>query len=508
MKFRKLITMMGLLAIVLAVIGVMPTVTRAQSGNLLQNPDLEQPYNRCGSGDTANGWKCWYAEIDKTGDAVSQLQYALKPNFSPETNPSGKHPELIYGGEVSQHIGRQYDPWMGGLQQGVNVPPNSQLRFCAWSRLFASNSGVGSEPSAVDHDGRSRVGIFPNGDGGSNSAGLVWGPAANPHDTWQQVCVTATAGPQGRVTVFTSNDFRGGAAIHLDAWWDNAELVVLGDVPTPAPTAGQTNPQLTNAAPPPPAATAVINAEGALVYTIVAGDTLFGLSFQYNVSLDDLLTLNGLTKDSILSIGQKIIIKAGPGGAPQPTAVSPTAAPEQSTPGASTPVTPTVDTPVPPTAAPTPVAVAATTTKLCVRAFNDANGDGLPTADEGSMAGVQFAVANAQGVQVASYTTDDKPESHCFTDLSAGNYTVAVQPTSGTVATSDKRWSVALTDGSTVDVNFGSRSDANAPASASGEKTQDSSGSNVTSLLAGAGGLILLLVAGVIGAFIIARRRG
>lgn len=505
MKFRKLITMMGLLAIVLAVIGVMPTVTRAQSGNLLQNPGLEQPYNKCGSGDTANGWACWYAEIDKTGDAVAQLQYALKPYFSVETNPSGKYPELIHGGEVSQHFGRQYDPWMGGISQGVNVPPNSQLRFCAWSRLYAGNFDYGKGwPSAVDHDGHSRVGIFPNGDGESNSAGVVWGPEANPHDTWQQVCVTATAGPQGRVTVFTSTDYRGSAAIHLDAWWDDAELVALGDVPTPAPTAGQTNPQPTNAAPPPPAATAVINAAGALVHTIVAGDTLFGLAFQYNVSLDDLLTLNGLTKDSILSIGQQIIIKAGPGGA---TAPQPTAVPEQSTPGSSTTVTPTVDTPVPPTATPTPEAVAATTTKLCVRAFNDVNGDGLPTADEGSIAGVQFAVANAQGVQLDSYTTDDKPEPHCFADLSAGNYTVAVQPASGTVATSDKRWSVALTDGSTVDVNFGSRSDANAPASTSGEKTQDSSGSNVTSLLAGAGGLILLLVAGVIGAFIIARRR-
>ena len=44
-------------------------------------------------------------------------------------------------------------------------------------------------------------------------------------------------GDTGKVTVFTKNDFRGSAAIHLDAWWDQAELVTLGDQPAVQPTA-------------------------------------------------------------------------------------------------------------------------------------------------------------------------------------------------------------------------------------------------------------------------------
>ena len=42
---------------------------------------------------------------------------------------------------------------------------------------------------------------------------------------------TATVGASGKVTVFTKNDWRGSGAIHLDSWWDQAELVILGAQP-------------------------------------------------------------------------------------------------------------------------------------------------------------------------------------------------------------------------------------------------------------------------------------
>ncbi len=498
MKFRKSMMWLGVLAIGLALIGTRPMLTQAQSDNLLSNPGMEQH----SSDKIADSWIRWYNVIPKPNDA-SGLEYALQPTYLIETNASGKYPELIHGGVVSQHVGRQYDPWMGGIWQVVTVPANTQLRFCAWSRLYAQNRDYGKgDPSVSSMDGHSRVGINPNGDSDWGSSGVVWGAPANPHDNWQQVCVTATSGDQGKVTVFTSNDYRGSAAIHLDAWWDDAELVALGESPTPAPTAGNPPPAQPTT-PPQPAPTAITNLDGSLVYTIVEGDTLFGLSLQYNVPLDDLLRLNNLTKDSILSIGQKIIIKAGTGStSAQPTA-APTTEPGQPT-LASTTITPTT-----PAATPTPAQVAVTTAKLCVQAFDDTNADGLMSPGEQAVSGVQFAVANAQGVQAASYTTDGNAQPHCFTDLPAGSYTVAVQPAPGTVATSDKRWGVALTGGSTVNINFGSRREGEASSSSTNQSgsTQTGGGSNLTGLLAGAGGLILLLVAGVLGAFIIARRR-
>ena len=151
------------------------------------------------------------------------------------------------------------------------------------------------------------------------------------------------------------------------------------------------------------------------------------------------------------------------------------------------------------------MAAVSTTAKLCVQAFNDANSDGIMVPGDSPVAGVQFAVATQQGVQVASYTTDGSAQPHCFSDLQPGSYSVAVQPASGTVATSDKRWSVALTSGSPVNVNFGSRSDSG---SNSSSPQKSSSGSNLPGLLAGGIGLLALLVAGVLGAVIIARRRG
>lgn len=505
MTFKKLIACLGLMGVIAATLGLAPMATSAAplaQSNLLVNPGMELPYT---GNKQPNGWGRWFQEIAKPNDA-SGLQYALSPNFSAESVTGA----LIHGGAVSAHIGRQFDPWNGGLKQAVVVPANAQVRFCAWSRIFAQNENYGKEPSVTAINGRSRVGIFPNGEVEWSTPGIVWSGEANPHDVWQQVCVTATAGPQGKVTVFTSNDYRGYAAIHLDAWWDDAELVVLGAAPTVQPTAGSQPQPTTAAQPQPTAAPPVTNADGSIVHTIVSGDTLFGLSLQYNVDLDTILALNGLTKDSILSIGQKITIKGGTGTTP----VQPTAAP-QATPAPGQPVDPNQPTPAQPTeptaaAQPTP-AQPSSAAKLCVQAYSDANSDGLLTAGEEPVAGVQFAVANAQGVQAASYTTDATGEEHCFTDLQPGSYTVAVQPAPGTVATSDKRWGVALTGGSVVNINFGSRSDSNAPSNpqpGQAEATPASgSGSGLGGLLTGAIGLIVLLVAGVLGAFVIARRR-
>jgi LysM repeat protein/uncharacterized protein (DUF2141 family) len=514
MSLKKFISWLGVLAIAAAVFGVLPAATfaapLAQSGNLLQNPGMEQPYIE--KNQQGEGWNHYRYTIPKPDDA-SALQYSISAVFSAETNPSGKFPELIHGGSVSQHIGQQQDPWIGGISQVVhNIPAGSQVRFCAYARIYVNNVNYGKgEPSVAGYQGRSQVGIFPDGEALFDNPGIVWSAVANPHDTWENVCTTATVGGSGTVTVFTKNDWRGYAAVHLDAWWDDAELVVTGAqpataAPTNQPAATTPQPQQPQPTPVPP----VVNPDGSIVHTIVAGDTLFGLALQYDVSLDDLLALNNLTKDSILSIGQEIIIKGGTGTTPAQPSAGATPA-EQS--AATNPVTTTGQTEaVTPTPASVAQAPSSTAAKLCVRAFDDVNGDGLPSAGEESVAGVQFAVANSQGVQAASYTTDGSSQEHCFTDLPAGSYTVAVQPAAGTVATSDKRWGVALTGGSTVNINFGSRGDASAPAGssptgASESPQQSSNGSGLSGLLGGAIGLLFLLVAGVLGAFIIARRR-
>lgn len=485
---RKELALAGVFALALMMLfNLMPNSAHAarlsQSGNLLQNQGMDQPYNGCGAGDTASGWSCWYRQIDKPGDA-SALTYTIRPQFGAESNPSGAHPELIHGDPTSQHIGYQQDPWMAGIKQTVpNIPAGSVVQFCAYSRIRASNSPVGTG-SDGDVQGRARVGIDPNG-GDNWASGVTWSGAANPHDTWQQLCVQATVGSAGIVTVFTSNDFREYTRTHLDAWWDDAALTVVGAA-TPAPGATSAPQQATSAPPPAPLPSVIStpNPDGSIVHTIQSGDTLFALSIAYDVPLDQILTLNNITKDALLSIGQKIILR-GPTGPALPTA-----APTSTTPEA------------PPTAAPT-ATPEVITAKLCVQAFDDTNADGLLTTGEQSVAGVQFTVANSQsGEQVSTYTADGSAAPHCFDNLVPGTYSVAVQPAPNTVATSDKRWSVSLTGGSTVNIRFGSRADASpTPIPATG------SSSSLSGLLVGGIGLVVLLVAGVLGAFVIARRR-
>lgn len=515
MNVKKLL--LGAAVVALLAAALMPAPLLAQSGNLLQNSGLNQPYSD--GNKQASSWGRWFQLIDKPGDA-SALNYALNPNFSAETNPSGQFPQLVLEGDSSQHIGRQYDPWIGGVQQTVGgIPAGSQVRFCAHSRLYAQNANLGKEPSINTLNGRSQVGVFLNGETTWDNAGVVWSGTANPHDTWENLCVTAgPVGETGKVTVFTKNDWRGSGAIHLDAWWDQAELIIVGAQsaqPTaapnqPQPTAAPNQPQPTT--PPQPLPTA--DSSGSIVHTVVAGDTLFGLSIQYDVPLDQIYSLNGLSAESILSIGQKIVIK-GQGGAAAPTA-APTTVPAQ--PEATAPAPAEGTTVAPQPATPQPIATqppAATGGKgqLCLFSFDDVNADGLRQSSEGPIAGATFTIVDGQGAPVQEYVSTDSTEVYCITNLTPGSYSVSVQPAPDTTATSDKRWGVPLTSGSTVNINFGSRS---GDSSSSGSTSTTDSGTSTTSkpggtnvggLVLGIGGLILLLAAGVVGAFVIARRR-
>lgn len=509
MSIKKLMIWASVLTLIAAALVMVPTAAQAQSGNLLQNPGFEPPYT---SDQQAAGWERYRITIEKPTDA-SALQYSVSANFSAETDSSGKFPELIHGGEASQHIGQQQDPWIGGVKQTVgNIPAGSQVVFCAFNRIYANNDKYGKSPSVNGYEGRSQVGIFPDGGATVDTAGIAWSGVANPHDNWQQICTpTVTVGGSGIVTVFTRNDWRGYAAVHLDSWWDDASLTIQGQTqPAAQPTApAQPQPQPTAQTQPQPQP----QPGGGLVHTIVAGDTLFALSLQYNVPLDDIYALNGLNSQSILSIGQKVIIKAGTGtqvAAQQPTA-APTAAPTQpaeATPQQTGEATPQTPPAAQATAAPTTVANAANMGTLCLLAYDDANADGLRDPGEKPVAGAQFTVVDGQGAAVAEYVSTDDTEPHCIPDLTPGSYSVTVQPAPNTTATSDERWGVPLTSGSKVNIDFGSRAGEGGTTSTGGSTASSSSGgSSLGGIVAGIGGLVLLLAAGVIGAFVIARRR-
>ena len=220
-------------------------------------------------------------------------------------------------------------------------------------------------------------------------------------------------------------------------------IIDASGVVQPAPVQGQSAPvnpapqssSVVNAAPAP---TALPRPDGAVVHVVKAGDTVFGLALQYNVPMDQILQLNGLTKDSFIHIGQELVISAPPAGstpasaAPEPTATS-----------------------LPATA----VAVVEPSgkTQLCVRAFDDQNADGMPGNQEELTKDTLFQISDRSGQIIASYTSDGMSEPHCFARLTPGKYLIAVEPAPDARATSDQRWSVVLDQGTTATVDFGSR---------------------------------------------------
>src|SRR3989304_3024871 len=100
---KKGIALMGLIAIAAALVGVTPAAIHAaplaQSGNLLKNPGMEQPYD---GNKSANGWGRWFEDTGKPSGDASTLNYVLKPDFSAELNTA-----IVRSGGASQHIGNK-----------------------------------------------------------------------------------------------------------------------------------------------------------------------------------------------------------------------------------------------------------------------------------------------------------------------------------------------------------------------------------------------------------------
>jgi len=104
-------------------------------------------------------------------------------------------------------------------------------------------------------------------------------------------------------------------------WWDNRGVrgvenakakatLVPGELPTPniaAPPTGAV-----------PVATEAVVEEN-VVHVVQAGETLNAISQRYDVSVDDIMLVNGLDNPNLISVGQSLNIPVG--GIPEPTAL-------------------------------------------------------------------------------------------------------------------------------------------------------------------------------------------
>lgn len=487
----------ALLAAVAA--GVTPGAT-AQAAPLPQTNLLVNANMESFTGGVASSWDPWWSEVPNPG--TGSLDYVVKPNWVSESNPT-----FVQSGSASQHIGRNWDPWFAGIRQTVTAPAGSTVRFIVYGRVFASNTDW---PVASDANvnARMQIGAEPNGSIEWFSPSVRWSGMASPHDTWSQFTLDVVTGASGRVTLFLSANFRGDSRYHLDVWWDNASAVVVSQAPSPGtnPTAapGATQPPAGQAPTnPPPASTAfatpTAGADGTIIYVVQPGDSLWRIAAVSGLTVDQIKSMNGLTGDFI-SVGQRLIIGYSTPQAPEATE---TATPDANAPTASaTAATEVAAGPTPAPAATTGEASAGTGT-VCALLYNDENGNGIRDTTETMLAGGQLTVVDTgTGSPVGHYSTDGLSEPHCFENLPAGPYSISSVAPGGYNATTDTAHPLNVEAGSTASLEFGAQPSANAA-----EPTPAPRSSRVlqTALL-GAGGVIFLLMAAGVAAFMFLRR--
>ena len=480
-----------------------------QGGELLKNPGMEGPMwfkSQIGEDglpmnevQMADGWMAWwlptpppYVEMPTNCDHRGLWGcYWMRPEFVDTARTL--QPNRIHSGNNSQKyfsFGRMHEA--GVYQRVTGITPGARLRFSvfmqAWMCMDPNDcaGGLRSDKPTTMH---MRAGIDPFGGTNPFSPDVVWAGEMDSFDQWAQYAVEAVA-QSDAVTVFThSRPEWEGARLHNDVYVDDGSLVQVGVgavLPRPA-----SQPAVALAASPapstvPPTKSPVVTPgprpEGAVVHVVQAGDTLSGIAAQYDVPVEELYKLNNLTRESVIEVGQEIVVKVE-----KPTAVppSPTAAPTQ--PPAATLTLPA------PTA--TPVQGG-----LCLGAFEDANNNAVRDGNEAGLAGVTFVVSS-NGSEAARYTTEGSSQPNCLTQLAPGAYSVQLTLPPGYVAAFDKT-DVTLVSGQRTDLLVAARRGEKAtptPAvqAAAQPKASAPASSNIALIVGGLAVLVLLVLGGV-----------
>ena len=182
-----------------------------------------------------------------------------------------------------------------------------------------------------------------------------------------------------------------------------------------------------------PDPTATPDAEGIIYAEVRVDDSLWAIASRSRLSLDELLALNGMTEDSIIRVGEFLII-----GYVTPPAT------ETSEPT----ITPTLAPPTP-TFTPLPLPE----TAVCLRAYVDANQNGVHDPEEKLRPSVAFTIFNENAV-AANYVTTGVSEPHCI-KLEPGTYQITRSKGQDEHLTTDGNVAVVLRPGDKMDLAFG-----------------------------------------------------
>jgi LysM repeat protein len=511
-------------------------VVSAQDGNLLTNPSFEGDYSlfvpagghpdcptgTCNTVQLPAGWQPWWVK-ERPSDGNPEY----KPAEAPFTN------RVHSGARASQYF-TFYRTHKAGLYQQASVPNNALVRFTIWGQAWMTDDDSSHSVHPVPIN--MRIGIDPTGGTNVYSPAIVWSGLQQPFDQYQQFTVEARA--QGdRVTVFTfsnpdTNPYTSEYGLkHVNAYWDTAALVVVGagsapaPAPAPPPSGGSNTGGGSPAAPPlaapmPVGPTPTPDAEGHIYHVVQSGDTMWSIAARAGITLDQLLQLNNLNRETFIQAGQQLLL----GRVEPPPAVveeeEEEAAEESLAARAAEQQAPTPTLPpATATVVPTPDVKGG---DICLKAFNDVNQNGMHDPGESLQASVVFTISDGATVH-SNYVTDGVSEPTCIQGLPAGSYRISRSQLPNEVLTTDGNWAVSLTDGSVLHLEFGSYvaaaeelagldvssgasvTESSGLAAATIADTGDSGGWATTMVIA-AVALALLLLVGVLVVILSARR--
>lgn len=202
--------------------------------------------------------------------------------------------------------------------------------------------------------------------------------------------------------------------------------------------------------------TAGAQTNGDLVHTVDAGETLITIANAYGVSLEQLLTLNGLDPDAILPIGRQLIVIPEGDLVDQAEQADETAETEAG--GNVTIRTTSVDgLPSAPVAtADAPVMDPAhNSPRLCFAVFADANQNGLREPGEDYLNEATILLLDEADADALEFQTDGQSGPRCLRDLHKRTYVISASAPAGYGLTSAADLRLDLRHGGEIDVEFG-----------------------------------------------------
>lgn len=394
-----------------------------------------------------------------------------------------QHPSHVHSGTWSARYFTAWQNHNAGLRQKVTgLTPGATYRLTGNVFLWSTDTPVVDTPSTSFMT--AYLGADPTGGKDPASANVKW-TSYREMDRFLALSVDVVpAGTEMWIFLRSKTEW---PVDRNDAFWDSISLVQVAGSTAVAPTTAPGQPT-TSAGTPVPGVRSTPDSQGRIIHTVVSGDTLSGIAYLYGVTMDQIRQLNGMSNDIVL-LGTQLIISNG--------TVVPTAAP------------PTTTTEAPADAAtPEPTATvaaqAALPGKLCVISFVDENGNGFREPDEKGAASVSFSLS--EGAQMLTSKTTDAAGSLCFDALEPATYTISwagaeYQPTT------DQSWTANLTEGVTLNHEFGMQSVLAAGDEETNDKTpRDGLPGWVIALIGSLGAVLLLAGLGAGGYFLLMKR--